>query len=746
MSASQINEVSRRIQDRFYPLPNTGDPDVFRARNYVEQKTRPFDPNTYWTTRIDHRFSDKAFVFGRYTWDRGHSRAYEGNLPTIGQRWQTRDARAANLSYTHSITPSVITETRWGMAFNNNPRNGPVMGREITQELGITGLADDLPDINGLLDVSFAGLGVQRITQTQWRHPGFKNFAQQFQEHVNWFRGRHNLKAGLILDWVNFQDQQANNALFGRVSFSNRFSGHPYADFLFGIPTSVNRAFPPVLIDRTRWGYNFFITDDFKVNSKLTLNLGLRYELHPSWREARDMQAVFDIASGRIVVPDGGLERVSPLLPRGYVDVVAASEAGYPAENLLGTDTNNFAPRFGLAWRPFGNNTVFRGGYGIFYDVVPRAVSAGGAPFVVNEPSFTNPAGNPEVIFPQVFPAAAGGPRTIGLPTAIRSDLRKPYSMQYNATIEHQRWDTGFRMSYIGTNTRQGEWGYNINQPLPDTRPFVDKPRLFPNYPNITYLTNGAGHQYHSLTFEAERRFSGGLAYQASYVLARDIGDLDRTQTPENAYDRQRERAVAQDIPTHRWTGNVIYELPFGRRKPLLNSVGRGLNLLVGGWEISTIFSYLSGQFLTPMWTGPDPTGTAYTTSRTAPNVTIRPDHLRDANLDSSQRSIDRWFDPSAFGPPQPGQFGSAAKGVIKGPSSNVWHAGLMKWIPFSERVRARLELTATNVLNHPNWSNPAVNISTPATVGTISSVGGPAQNLDQAGPRRLRAGFRLEW
>jgi hypothetical protein len=104
----------------------------------------------------------------------------------------------------------------------------------------------------------------------------------------------------------------------------------------------------------------------------------------------------------------------------------------------------------------------------------------------------------------------------------------------------------------------------------------------------------------------------------------------------------------------------------------------------VGGWEISTIFSYLSGQFLTPMWTGPDPTGTAYTTSRTAPNVTIRPDHLRDANLDSSQRSIDRWFDPSAFGPPQPGQFGSAAKGVIKGPSSNVWHAGLMKWIPFS--------------------------------------------------------------
>src|SRR6185295_15110099 len=116
----------------------------------------------------------------------------------------------------------------------------------------------------------------------------------------------------------------------------------------------------------------------------------------------------------------------------------------------------------------------------------------------------------PTVIFPRVFPETPAGPTTISIPAAVNPDLRRPYSMQYTATIEHQRWNTGFRISYVGTNTRQGQWSYNINQPLPDTQAYVDKPRLFPNYPGITYYTNGAGHQYNSMTVTAERRTFGG--------------------------------------------------------------------------------------------------------------------------------------------------------------------------------------------------------------------------------------------
>ena len=131
---------------------------------------------------------------------------------------------------------------------------------------------------------------------------------------------------------------------------------------------------------------------------------------------------------------------------------------------------------------------MIRGGYGIFFDIIPRTVTTGAAPFVVNEPNFTNPTAAPSVIFPRVFPATVGGPTQVGLPTATRPDLRTPYSMQYNVTVERQQWNTAFRVSYIGTNTLQGEWGYNINQPVADTRRFIDKPRRFPNYPAIKSL------------------------------------------------------------------------------------------------------------------------------------------------------------------------------------------------------------------------------------------------------------------
>jgi hypothetical protein len=460
---------------------------------------------------------------------------------------------------------------------------------------------------------------------------------------------------------------------------------------------------------------------------------------------------MFDIGTGKVVIQDGSSSLVSPLFPRNYVDVVEASSVGLDPKTIINSDRNNIMPRIGLAWRPFGNDTVLRGGFGIFYDVVPRNLTQGSLPFVLSEPTFNNPADNPVIVLPRVFPETTGaGPSTVSLPAAVNPDLQIPYSMQYNLTIEHSRWDTGFRASYIGTNTRQGDWAYNINSPVPDSRPFVDKPRMFPNYPGINYFTNGAGHQYHSLTTEVERRFAQGLYLQGSWTWARDIGDLERGAVSENPFDRQRERAVWLDIPTHRLNFNWIYQLPFGKGKPFLGAAGRGLDLLVGGWEISGVYSYYSGQFLTPLWSGPDPTGTAFTTSRTPANVTIRPDILRDPNLPADERSVTRWFDSTAFAAPQGGRFGTSAKGVIKGPDVNVWHAGFFKTFALgSERApRLRWELTATNFFNHPNYNNPVTNISNAATLGTISGVGAVngASTGDQPGARTFRMGLRIDW
>ncbi|MCW5978722.1 MAG: carboxypeptidase regulatory-like domain-containing protein [Bryobacteraceae bacterium] len=747
--ADRINPVARNIQDRFYPLPNFGNASALAPQNYRELKVRPRDPSTYWTARGDHRFSDKDSLFGRFTFQRAYNRPYEGNLPTIGQRFQRRDNRAASVAYTHTFSPSLLNEFRWGFALNNNPIEGPLLGNDVVRDLGLTGLVPDLPDVSGIFKVNWTGVGLTPITQVDYRRPGFRNFLMEFQEHLSWFRGRHNFKAGFNLTRVEWDDGAANPNLFGTHSYSNRYSGYPYADFLLGLPTTAARAFPFVVVDRLRWQYDLFFQDDFKIHRNLTLNLGFRYEYHPVWREEHGRSALFDIGSGRIVVPDGSMNLVSPLMPTGYVDVVEASAAGLPSETLIRSDRNNFLPRIGLAYRPFGERTVIRSGFGVFYDVVPRNITQGGIPYVINEPNFTNPAGNPLITLPQAFPSTGtGGPTTVGLPAAVNPDLQIPYSMQWNLTLEHSRWDTGFRLSYIGTNTRKGDYSYNYNSPAPDARPFIEKPRPFPEYPAISYFTNGAGHQFHGLTTEVERNMKNGLYYQFSWALARDIGDLERGAASENPFDRQRERAVALDIPTHRVTMNWMYQLPFGRGRPFLSSAGRSLNLLVGGWDLSGIYSYYSGQFLTPLWTGPDPTGTAFTASATPAEVTIRPDHLRDANLPSDQRSVGRWFDVGAFAPPQLGRFGTSAKGVIKGPWVNVWHLGLFKSFFLSETALLRWELTATNAFNHPNWSNPAVNISQAQQVGVISGVGGVngSSTGDQPFARAFRMGLRLEF
>jgi hypothetical protein len=749
--ASRLNATSLKIQERFFPLPNFGPTNQLVTQNYRQNLTAPFAPSNYWTVRGDHRFSDRDSVFGRFTLQDVRIRSWQGNLPTIGMHNQHRYNRAVTLAYTHTLRPNLLNEFRYGLAFNNNTIEAPLSGRQLVQDLGLEGLAPNLPDITGMTKLSWTGLGLTGLTSADFRNPGFLNFLQDFQDHVSWFRGRHNLKFGANVGRVEWDDGAANTSLFGNLNFSTRFTRHAYGDFLLGIPTTTTRAFAPVRVDRLRYQYDFFLVDDFKVNPSLTINLGLRYEYHPLWTEQHGMGAMFDIGSGKIVVQDGSLNLVSPLFPRAYVDVVEAKSVGLNGSTIVRSDRNNFVPRIGLAWRPWGNRTVIRAGYGIFFDVVPRNLTQGGLPFVLNEPAYTNPATNPNVILPRVFPSTgSGGPSTVGLPAAINPNIQIPYSMQYSFTVEHSRFDTGLRLSYVGTNTRKGDWSYDINAPLPDSRPYVDKPRRFPNYPGISYFTNGAGHQYHGLTAEAERKMARGLYFQTSWVWARDIGDLERGAAGENPYNRARERAVWPDIPTHRFTTNLYYRLPVGKGRSLLGSANRVTNLLVGGWDISTIYSYHSGQFLTPFWSGPDPVGIAFTGSRTPANVTLRPDLLRNANLPEDQRTVGRWFDASAFGDLSAGlgRFGTSAKGVIHGPGVNVWHVGLYKSFFFTERTLLRWEATATNFFNHPNYSNPATNISQRANVGVISGVGGVngSSTGDQPGARAFRMGLRFEF
>ena len=751
--ASRINPVAQKIQDLFYPLPDYGNTTVLQSQNFRELLSRPFDPATYWTTRLDHRFSDRDFLFGRFTWARQYSRTWDDNLPTIGRIANERENQGANVSYSHSFTPNLMNEVRWGAAYNDQPRNGAQLGPDVVQELGLTGLAPNLPNIAGILQVSWSGLGLQGITQQVWRRPGFKNKVFQFQNNLSWYHGHHTIKAGFVVDRTYYADGSAPTNLFGAVTFSNRFTGFPYADFLLGIPTTSARSFPNFPDVEIRWSYDLFITDEIKLTPDLTLSAGLRYELHPPFTNPNGFNSIFNIGNGKIVVPDGSLTKVSSIMPTGYVGVQGASQAGLP-DSLIFTDKNNFAPRLSLAWRPLGPNTVFRAGFGIFYDIVPEASTGNGVPFAIDQPSYTNPTTNPNVILPLVYPNSSNGPTTVSLPTAINSNVKFPYSMQYNVTIEHQHGNNAFRISYIGTNTREGVYGYNINQPQPSTGLFINQPRLFPAYPAITYLTNGAGHQYNGFTAEMKRRGGHGLTYQLSYTLAKDMGDAERDATIENAYNRQREVQPWIDIPKNLVTGNVIWEIPVGKGKHFLSNAKGFSDALLGGWSTSWIYTFHSGRYLTPLWNGPDPTGTAYTTSATPASVTIRPNCLANPNLPAGQRSVNQWFayGPSIFSAPSPGQFGTCGNGVIIGPHLNSWDAGLFKNFQIKERFKVRFEITAVNIWNHPNYNDPTTNITAAGNVGVISGVGGASQvsgassPLDPSGARAFRTGLRLEF
>ena len=276
---------------------------------------------------------------------------------------------------------------------------------------------------------------------------------------------------------------------------------------------------------RSRWTYDFFVQDDWKIRRDLTINLGLRYDIHPGWFEQNNRLAMFHVPSGKIVVADGGLDKMSPLIPAGYVDIVSASSVGLPSTSIVRHRPQQSLAAHRLCVSPVRwASTVIRGGYGLYFDMMPIDVQASGSPFVFQETTFTNPT-VPTVVLPVVFPAAGtSGPATIALPRAVNPDLQLPYSHQWNATIEHERWRTGFRLSYVATLGREMWYTRDINSPEPDGRLYVEKPRPFPRYPDIAYVDNGATHDYHAVTIEAERRFSRGLFFQLAYTRARDLG------------------------------------------------------------------------------------------------------------------------------------------------------------------------------------------------------------------------------
>lgn len=742
---SRINATSRRYQTDFIPTPNFGDTGVFSPTNYRTTWLLPFVAQPTQTFRGDHRFNEKHQIYGRYTGVRWNFDGPETSLPTLGTGAKAPNFRKMDtLTFAHTWTASsrLLNELRYGLSSQRWPQGTTINGQQMVNDYGLRGLAPNLPSVGGIHRVFFDQLGISAVTSRATCDPCDQQAAHSIYQTLTWIQGKHTMKMGVNLRHSRFQQMRQPDALFGQTRFSTRFTGHTYADFLLGIPTTMSRAFAAVEQNQYRWTQGYFFTDEWRLNPKLTLTLGLRWDAQTPWGEANNLLAVFDVPTGKIVVPNGMLGRVNPLFPRGYVDVVEASAANRP-DRLIRADWNNWQPRFGFAYRPW-NNTVFRGGFGLAYNQAPRGVATAGLPYVLNEPDYTNPLVNP-LAFPVVFPATGpGGPASVSIPNSVKPDIKIGQVIQYSFTAEHQRWDTGFQLNYTGTGTRHGVWGYDVNSPLVSSELYVNKARRFPNFPSINFFDNGAGHQYHAFTAMAERRARGGLYFRTYYTWAKDIGDLEDGQMAEYAFDRRRERAWWERMPLHRWSFSSMWDLPYGKGKKWGSSANRWVDGIFGGWQLSTIAAIEGGRALTPFWSGPDPTGTRFTPNATRPVVTIRPDRTGNPNLDNP--AVDRWFDINAFAGPGVGAFGSAPKGAITGPGVRVMHNSVAKHFTIKERARVRLEFLATNTLNHPNWADPNTNITAAGVAGRVTNVTDRNAKFDSAIPREIQGQIRLEW
>ena len=740
--ANRLNLTSLRLMERFFALPqgpNSG--AVVPASNFAGSNPT-FRTERAWSLRVDQNLGPGHSLFVRYWQSVFDVKSGDLGLPEAvrqGQNFQLRTTRSAIISDTYAFSPKLLNELKFGYVRFTDPRHGPLLGADIVALAGLTGYPTALdPAAFGLPQVAISGLrGISSQAETRDTQNQYT-----FTDHVTWIHGSHSLKIGGDLRFNNDSQWPASPSLqFGTSSFNGFATGHPFADFLLGIPRTFTRsaAISPFYGSNRTW--SLFFQDNWNVTRSLTLNLGIRYERFEPWREKNNRIHSFDLATGSVVVPNAEvLGQIHPLFPAN-IPIITASQAGLPERSLIRTDKNDFAPRVGFAWRTGIYDMVLRGGYGIFYDFVANKGfrRTTGGPFVAAE-TFDNTitGGQPAWSWPLVIPNAAARPLGTQDLFVISSDMSSAYMHQWNLTVERQFGDYGLRLSYIGNSGIQLPYTRNINQPPPSPIPFSQARRPYPLLRDIIYHENGASQQYNSFQTEVVRRFSRGFSITAHYTLAKNITNYSFNSVLggkiDNAYDRAAEKGNDENTPRHRFLTYFIWDAP---RLQEQHSLIRGV---LGGWRFSGNFAANSGLFYTPFFTGRDISNTNITTGR--------PDRIADGNVGDA-RTLTREFDVSAFVVPPAGigRFGNSGRGIIVGRGFWGMNLGIMKYFGVTETLKVRLQAGMKNVFNHPKFGirfDPIMNISIPTAGHTIRT--DIITLNDVTANRAIEVGVRVEW
>ena len=690
---ASLSSQALKAQSFLFPQPNYGAPTL-TAANYRAS----FDgPEVHRTEEIklDHNFSDGHRVFLRYE---NHQDDYDipgarSALPptTVGTSYNQRRVNFWTAGDIFAIRPNLLNEVRAGVVVLVSASSSNFTGDGVLEQLGIQGMPARGP-IHNLPYFNVSGFSGDNINLLNPVNDGHAQLA----DNLSWVHGRHSMKFGA--EQVNFfvNRYMANTSgiqTFGSFAFTGKFTGNAYADFLLGLPATVTRLEPfPAQYNRFR-DWSFYAQDDFKVTRKLTLMYGLRWEYNGPASALNDNLYSFDLATGKIVVPNQASEKLfSPYFSSTF-PVETADQIG-TGRSLRKADKNNFAPRFGFAYQlDDAGKTVLRGGWGIYYSHysgnVPGDLSRGPyAATTVATNSIVNGAAQLTLANPFSVP---GTPGTLAL-SAVTPNLKNSYAQQYTLTLERELTrELGVRLSYIGSKGTQLAYRRDVNQPVASTVAFSNARRPYPLFSSINYADNGANMLYSGMQTAVQKRFGKGLMFQSAWTWAKELSDTDDTDdfelnnTIEDTYNRRRDRGNVYSVPRHQWMNQALYELPLGKGQ------------LRAGWQINALLDVSTGNWFTPQISGVDPSNTNTTTLRPDVNGAIRLPH-----------TVSQWFDPSAFTTPASGNFGNAGRGIIQGPGYVLLNAGVQKTVRVEKLGMLQLVVSFNNVLNHTNLGEPS--------------------------------------
>ena len=691
----------------------------------------PFSGNAdQGNMRIDQRIGAKDSVFGRYSIN-NIDRFNPGSFPNQGGYTQGLRAQNAVLSETHLFSPTVVNELRLGYTRMKNSNLPVGLGTNYTEQAGIHGFEQTSLNFPGFPQLSISGFtGINGNAYQPIINP---TNMYEIVESVSIIRGRHTIKAGADLRKYDLSSTNSANSR-GSFSFNGTYSGNAFADFLTGYPSSGARSFPRNFFGLYETRYHFFVQDDWKVTPNLTLNLGLRYELNIQPTMKLGQAADFDFVTGKWIVAkyNGSINLTTQQVaqyayPQYQNQIVTADQAGLP-NKLLYNDYNDWAPRIGVAWRPFGGNkTAVRGGYGIFYLLASgnNTVSTPiiNVPFILDESKLQPTVnGRPTLPVQDLFqPFSVNTQFTTPLTYGLNVHMRTPYLHEWNVAVQRELVpNLSLEVAYVGNKGTHLEEALPQNLAPPsatDLRPFQQR-RPRPLLGTGQFYDNSGNSNFNALEARLEKRFSHGVSFLVGYMWGKaiDVGSNDQGGNgADNPFNLRTMRGPSDLDIRHRLVASFGVELPIGRGRPIGNAMPRAADFIIGGWQLAGIATFQTGTPFTPGISG-DPANVGFTYGR-------RPDVIGTGDV--AQRTVDQWFNPGDFRVPAQYTIGNAGRNILRAPGVNNWDLSILKNFHFTERVYLQFRTEMFNAFNHTQLGTPAATIDL-STAGHIYSARDP--------------------